>query len=874
MFILPLDFCNARPWLDLDYAMCIQHQSFFSIILFACGFLAPERQRKAWLLSVEGSNLFVLFLSRQLCLPMAFLVELLASVLALPHAFLLDLLGLSTRPLVLLHYLFQLEALRPFTEGALVLGILSTCSLLLIFLSVNALCASPAMEKIIRACSVFFLADGLLQAPGVVFCSSATDPWPLTYPTTHTGLLVVVEIFFGLELQVKSFFKDYQFLGVQLFRLYAAACSRFMAARLVPNPGTLRVLLLMVAAYNLYAALVPKRIRDAIGPVVKKVWHSLMHWAGRAASCFHRLLTGRLWSAISKLFWRLLENPWVVELQSRFFGPLWRLLSPWLLPVATATITTSSCRAAAESAVTFSASLSPDSATTLLGQAVCGVAAVVSTVILALHAASRLCGLVGRQLLGPLDSQPVAEGLLRLAAGLALPWKMSKRAWRFAVNALSMFLSGPVATTIDFAVLHPLLALPVLLFTSGLWYYLCFASQHGLLFVAAAASAFGGAVQATFGGAFGGFIVLQQGSFEQIADSTLVVGLCAVAQVGTFAMAESILFSVRAVRGRSNNNELDSEELNTLANAMRDPRQCGRCAFGPIDHAGCNNLATHHGQVTVGRPAVSNACPRCRWFVSTLSAWPKWDGLLRSPQGRRVFRLRAWGELVVCVRAAAKAMVLPFALLRVGNTLRLPRAVTACLALAYLLVWLLENASTFSAAYRADLFLTGSRRLERAQRRQQRRRQLGRRLRGRAAAGPQNEDEGQNQDAFDCGAGAGQTATLPLPPVTTSEALRNVLEATPERVYMGSGELCAVCLEEFPQKAVDIAASSSATSPRHVARELRQCDPPVVALRCGHPLHVNCAEAAVASSANRHVRCPLCREPVSLGGAVSARMFG
>ena len=48
---------------------------------------------------------------------------------------------------------------------------------------------------------------------------------------------------------------------------------------------------------------------------------------------------------------------------------------------------------------------------------------------------------------------------------------------------------------------------------------------------------------------------------------------------------------------------------------------------------------------------------------------------------------------------------------------------------------------------------------------------------------------------------------------------------------------------------------------------LRQVlDPSIVALRCGHPLHVECATAAVSASSSRHVRCPLCRQPVTLAG--------
>ena len=76
---------------------------------------------------------------------------------------------------------------------------------------------------------------------------------------------------------------------------------------------------------------------------------------------------------------------------------------------------------------------------------------------------------------------------------------------------------------------------------------------------------------------------------------------------------------------------LSAEELGAIAGTMSDPRQCGRCGFGPVDHSGCDSLSSHHGEVAVARGnganLVSNACPRCGWFVPSLRTWPAWDGL-------------------------------------------------------------------------------------------------------------------------------------------------------------------------------------------------------------------------------------------------------
>ena len=252
-----------------------------------------------------------------------------------------------------------------------------------------------------------------------------------------------------------------------------------------------------------------------------------------------------------------------------------------------------------------------------------------------------------------------------------------------------------------------------------------------------------------------------------------------------------------------------------------------------------------HGH-SFGGAAVSNACPRCRWLVRSLDAWPAWDG---SPVGAAVFRHRVWGEVVVAVRAASKALVLPFAALHLGGAVGLPPSLSAFLAFSYLGPWAWENRAMFQAAYRSEIFA-------RNRRRQHRRAQL--------RPGPQAQPRA---DAVDCGAAARAPAPEWIP---SSEALANLLAATPVRVSLVSGDVCSVCIEPFPEEA---AAAAAALPGAEAAQALRALSPPVVALRCGHALHVKCAEAAVAAVQDRHVRCPLCREPVSLAGAVSSRMF-
>jgi len=180
-----------------------------------------------------------------------------------------------------------------------------------------------------------------------------------------------------------------------------------------------------------------------------------------------------------------------------------------------------------------------------------------------------------------------------------------------------------------------------------------------------------------------------------------------------------------------------------------------------------------------------------------------------------------------------------------GKALGLGPSLSTYLALSYLLPWAVENAKAMSALMAPP---------------------------PRSARTAVSEASGAPPagDHADCGAARPQGV---LPTITESEALRNILSAVPDRVFLARGEVCSVCLDAFPEEAPDIATFLRGAD---AVQALRSLMPPVVALRCGHPLHAECAESAVAAgahSSNQHVRCPLCREPATVAGAASARLF-
>ena len=169
---------------------------------------------------------------------------------------------------------------------------------------------------------------------------------------------------------------------------------------------------------------------------------------------------------------------------------------------------------------------------------------------------------------------------------------------------------------------------------------------------------------------------------------------------------------------------------------------------------------------------------------------------------------------------ASKALVVPYGLLQIGTRAGLQPSASAFLALSYLGPWIAANACALDASPAHE-------------------------IRQRAGG-----DDGGKRGGVDV------------------EAV--LLGAAPDRVFLSEGEVCSICLDEFDAAAVAAARNLTGGA---LAEALRGLDPSVVALRCGQPLHADCARCAAAHSAGWPVRCPLCREPVTARGAAAARIF-
>jgi hypothetical protein len=389
----------------------------------------------------------------------------------------------------------------------------------------------------------------------------------------------------------------------------------------------------------------------------------------------------------------------------------------------------------------------------------------------------------------PLSWDPLTSTVSALARVLALPLDLLHMAWRAFYAAAGPALRGCwrlLVFAFQSASDHPLLAIPaVLLFNAGL---LCARSEGGALAAlrqagSPAASALGAWVWRSSGVVLGGGGGAAATAFV-LSDATFALALLVATQVCAWAMVRARLVCLAAVRAASTGTRLSDEELVNLAATMAGgARMCGACGFGPVDHDGCSDLRHHHGDATGARaPAaragarVSNACPRCGWFAGSIAAWPRWQ--LPTAAAAAVRSVRTWRDTCTIVRAAAKGLVAPFALLRLpalllgtaskaseggspgGGGAAVP-AVSAFLALSYVVPWIYFNAQNAREIFQPTYHPRAA----------------------QSSSNSSSNDSGGGDDAVGCGASVNHDDTN----VEPSSALAAILTALPKVVFLKVG---------------------------------------------------------------------------------------
>ena len=65
-------------------------------------------------------------------------------------------------------------------------------------------------------------------------------------------------------------------------------------------------------------------------------------------------------------------------------------------------------------------------------------------------------------------------------------------------------------------------------------------------------------------------------------------------------------------------------EEEQIRQSNKSTYMCPKCSFGPVAHAYCRHLDTHHKDPR----GISNACPKCGFFAANIDQWRPWDGNL------------------------------------------------------------------------------------------------------------------------------------------------------------------------------------------------------------------------------------------------------
>jgi hypothetical protein len=734
---------------------------------------------------------------------------------------LLDALNLAIRPLLPVAWLFVRSSpgFVLVASETLLFGAMATVTAVLV--AVAGAVLFRATDGLITFGSIFLFADGLASSASFLLGAEALYPAPRTFVGV-LGLQLTV-----LPVMLRTFADLPPTVITPLMyaagSLAAAVTSRRLwEAELFAGP----ILLLLVSGGLMLRAVTPPSLLRTLRRTIGKILIAV----GVACSSVWQLVV-RVWPSVRDfvLFvWHLLNyHPVALFLQRWVLKPGWRVASPLVLPAANAVLAVTLFRAVLAGSLR-------DHPLLLFAQLFCALSATLCTAVLSMHAFWRLTEL---QSFDPLKSDFVCRLLFEISRVLSAPFLVLR--WvvlRLSEGRVARLVYRILCGLVDFAARNPLPSLVLAFFGNGMVLLLAYFTPVGPF------------VTFVFGWCWSVLVsvlrsvAMQFGAIHSgaLADSTSSVG----AVVCIMLSQTMIMFLVRRILDSQWPREAaaygfpqDPNERAMLAEGMRDPRQCGRCAFGPVDYDGCAMLTSHHNERR-GGAVISNACPRCEWFVARLDFWPYFTVERQASRGAgAAVRNRAFAEVVVAVRAASKACVIPFIVLRLFSFFPL---VGVVLAIGYIVPWAYENLRTFAAMYDNDAY-------------------SGVAYPSRNLGG--NNDNRNNNNDGDCGRRA-----EPVQNVTVAEALEAIESAAPAKCFLPADSSCSLCLEDFTPHAVAAAVQGAAA--------LRALVPPVVALPCGHPLHLECAHQmfAVAQGA-RQLRCPLCREPISMGGSVSSRLF-
>jgi hypothetical protein len=731
------------------------------------------------------------------------LFSLLYFVTQLIYCIIDDILTFPTRPLVLFNHVLLRNLLSTIlSKNGLLPHLFIFFTIILLCVCVLSLIKSSSL---IRDILNWFVVINFIDA-GMQLCGAALL---ISYPVSHTLLVTLTFQFlpfvFKFTPQIEDFLSNH--LGYSRFVwFFIVISSRHMAYH---QQDAQEMNTTKTIAFNCIS------IMGCVFTLTGTMFFQLIYNCYKGFTKFvHQLL--HLWPCLVSLFWTIFTHPICHYIHRCFVLPIWNVICPFVLPLCMFTTFIVTCH-----------SLWIKFTTTAIGcqtmfQLIYASTCLVSTVVLFLHACKITINV---------QSSPFALFVWHMSRIFQFPFMIGQRIFngrlaRWLKTGILKFLEF----LFDFASNNPIFALPWILSGSGCIFYICFVSPpEGVILMANYISML---IKSMIE-----IMLPQQNTpipIEQLlADCTILIALVATIQSATFRFCFDILNPIFMAQRWSS---LSVEELEEIASAMTSPRQCPHCAYGPIDHSGCSNLSTHHGQ-----NRTSNACPRCNFFHRNINAWPMFTPSSDNMNRNGVYAQRVWNDVVMYIRSASKLLILPMIILQISaNYLQLSHSMSACLVLLYIVPWMIENRSVFSSMYKSP-------------RRQQRWQQQ------------------QHLPTRTCCSSTSSTTTSINSNKSNLTIDNLVSQSQPKQIFLSEESTCSICLMEFSKDALQIVTSCEASVAQLLLIEMKQ--DACISLNCGHVFHQECIQQMLSSVSARHERCPNCRQPLTNSGSISASLF-
>jgi hypothetical protein len=269
-------------------------------------------------------------------------VDILASCPKLLYGMANDLVGLAARPAVFIGAsgLLPSEFTSTIAHGGILVGLVTTVSVVLVVISVVTLFASHGAELLVmlRTISGFFLgADGLAQLPALFRPAAAPTAFSFlsSYPASNTGLSVALQLPLACMAIPGLCDVGWGLVGEPRYALFCGAvCCRYSSLTLLAGHSGGSIAVYGAGVTLAVMAVTPKSVWAGLQKGTRLAFRIVM----TAAHTIARRCVVPAYRWLRAAVRAVLQHPMATLLRRYVLAPLWRFLTPLVLPTATAAV--------------------------------------------------------------------------------------------------------------------------------------------------------------------------------------------------------------------------------------------------------------------------------------------------------------------------------------------------------------------------------------------------------------------------------------------------------------------------------------------------------------------------------------------------------